>query len=191
MNVDATTLHGRRVTLRPYVLGFTDQELELLRRWARDPEVLELAGGTPLDMPFERFREVFLAQLPRRNTRTEQQYAILDRTGRFIGRMGLMMHGRSLDRAELGIVIGDREYWGRGYGRDAVATLVDHGFAELGLRQITLYTFPENKRAQRAFEAVGFRKVGAVERFSLERGTHTEYQMVITPEDRRGLTYRD
>lgn len=188
---DAAPLRGRRVTLRPYALGFSDDELAALRRWAQDPEVLALAGGAPLDMSFERFRQVFLAQLPRRNTETEQQYAILDETGRLIGRTGLFMLGSRRDRAELGIVIGDRSKWGAGYGRDAVALLVDHGFADLGLQRITLYTFPENQRAQRAFQAVGFRRVGTLERFSFDRGTHTEVQMTIEPEDRSVLGLRD
>jgi RimJ/RimL family protein N-acetyltransferase len=182
--VRAATLHGRRVSLRPYALGFSDDELARLREWACDPDVLLLAGGSPLDMSYERFRRVFRAQLPRRNTEREQQFAILDERGVMIGRTGLFWMGPGLERAELGIVIGEQDCWGRGYGRDAVGTLVDFGFEALALRTITLYTFPENRRAQRAFAAVGFRRVGEKDRFSLERGTHTEIEMVIRPEDR-------
>lgn len=184
MTVRAATLHGRRVSLRPYAHGFSDEELERLKAWASDPAVLTLAGGSPLEMSYERFRQVFLAQLPRRNTDREQQFAILDERGEMIGRTGLFSMAHGQDRAELGIVIGDRDCWGKGYGRDAVGTLVDFGFATLGLRSIRLYTFPENRRAQRAFESVGFTRVRELERFSFERGTHLEVEMVIRPRDR-------
>ncbi|MFN2252152.1 MAG: GNAT family N-acetyltransferase, partial [Anaerolineae bacterium] len=178
------TLQGRRVTLRPYSRGFTDAELKRLLSWARDPDVLELAGGSPLNMSFERFRNAFLAQLPRRNTAMEQQFAILDENGEIIGRIGLFGMRPGSDRAELGVVIGDQAFWGRGYGRDAVGTLVDFGFDQLGLRSIKLYTLPENHRAQAAFEASGFARERMLERFSFERGTHAEIEMLITPQAR-------
>ena len=172
-------LAGGRVTLRPYFAGFTEPELERLYRWGHDAEVLRLAGGTPLDMPFEDFKDLFDAQLPRHNTAHEQLFAILDEAGALIGRTGLFAIDLRRGSAELGIVIGERDHWGRGYGRDAVGALVDFGFGALGLERISLFTFPTNRRAQRAFEAAGFRGLRQLRRFSLERGTHTELEMEI------------
>lgn len=175
-------VRGERVTLRPYAAGFDEEALRVLYRWARDGEILELSGGMPIQMPFGRFRDLFLTQLPRRNGGGEELFAVLDEHHRLIGRTGLFRIGRLARTAELGIVIGERDAWGHGYGRDAVRTLARHGLANLGLDRIVLYTFPDNVRAQRAFAAAGFRHVRTLRRFTIERGTHEEVEM----EMRRG-----
>src|SRR3990172_10507484 len=81
--------------------------------------------------------------------------------------------------AELGIVIGERDSWGLGYGRGAVAILVAFGCERLGLARIVLRTFPDNERAHRAFAAVGFRVVGERRQFSLDRGSHSTLEMAL------------
>lgn len=181
------TLRGDRVALRPYAGGFDEEELRVLFRWARDREILSLSGGIPIEMPYARFRDLFLAQLPRRNGGGEELYAVLDEHGRLIGRTGLFRIGGRPRSAELGIVIGERDAWGRGYGRDAVRTLARHGLQAhgagadpafgLGLDRIVLYTFPDNFRAQRSFAAAGFRRVRVIQRFTIDRGTHDEVEM--------------
>jgi len=175
----------RRVSLRPYVAGFSDAELRALYRWACDPELLRLTSGVPLDMSFKRFRSLFLSQLPKYNSEREQLFAVLDRGERLIGRVGLFGIDPSGGSAELGILIGDPEDWGKGYGRAAVAAAVDLAFQELGLAAVILHTYPENLRAQRAFAAAGFRRVRELRRFSLDRGTHDELEMRVTPADRQ------
>jgi RimJ/RimL family protein N-acetyltransferase len=167
------------VRLRPYSAGFTDEELAELYRWSTDPFVAELSGGAPLEMSFGRFRDMFLQQLSSRNSDSEQLFAILDENDELIGRTGLFALDPSHRRAELGIVIGEPDNWGRGYGRDALQVLVDFGFRTLGLRTIVLYTYTENERARRAYESVGFQAVRELRRFSLSHGARTEIEMVI------------
>lgn len=184
MITNAAAITGRLVTLRPYIAGFSEAELTALYSWARDPDVLALSGGSSLEMSFARFRELFLAQLPQHNSPREQLFAILDENDQLIGRTGLFTLDRQSGSAELGIVIGEPSCWGRGYGRDAVRTLVDFGFQELGLRRVVLYTYTANERARRAYEAAGFRAVRELERFSFEGGTHIELEMEITASQR-------
>jgi RimJ/RimL family protein N-acetyltransferase len=68
--------------------------------------------------------------------------------------------------AELGIVIGEREYWGNTYGYDAVVTLLDYTFSQKNLKRVYLHTLDWNKRAQRCFARCGFTSVKIVRRFS-------------------------
>ena len=84
----------------------------------------------------------------------------MEADGKFIGDCELGNMDNTYGNAELGIQIGDREYWGRGYGRDAVSLLVDFGFRYLGLRRIQLTTNAKNERGIRAFRAVGFVEEG-------------------------------
>ena len=57
-------------------------------------------------------------------------------------------------------MIGDRAYWGRGYGREVVKLLLDYGFRYLGARRIVLTTHAKNERAIRCFGACGFVEEG-------------------------------
>ena len=62
--------------------------------------------------------------------------------------------------ATLGIVIGEKEYWGKGYGTEAVKTMLRYAFHELGLNRVELETYSFNPRAQRCYERAGFRREG-------------------------------
>jgi RimJ/RimL family protein N-acetyltransferase len=63
-------------------------------------------------------------------------------------------------RAMLGIDIGDKSYWGRGYGQESVRLLVDYGFNLLNLNSIMLGVFEFNERAQACYRKVGFKEIG-------------------------------
>ena len=65
---------------------------------------------------------------------------------------------------ELGIMIGDREYWSKGYGRDSVRLLLSHIFTTTDLNRVYLHTLEWNHRAQRSFHNSGFQDVKRVRR---------------------------
>ena len=65
-------------------------------------------------------------------------------------------------QAELGIMIGDRAYWGQGCGADAVKTLVRHIFNDTSVDRIYLKTLEWNIRAQRCFKKCGFIYCGQI-----------------------------
>jgi RimJ/RimL family protein N-acetyltransferase len=56
----------------------------------------------------------------------------------------------------IGIGLGDREYWGKGYGTDAMKVILRYAFTELNLRRVTLDVFEYNQRAIRSYEKAGF-----------------------------------
>jgi ribosomal-protein-alanine N-acetyltransferase len=66
------------------------------------------------------------------------------------------------DAEELGYWIGE-PYWGRGYGREAVAAIIDYGFRVLGLQTIEAYTDPSNAPSQKVLLACGLQKAGEIE----------------------------
>ena len=63
--------------------------------------------------------------------------------------------------AELAIGIGDADYRGKGYGRDALRLILNFGFSELNLRRISLTVMEYNASAIKAYERVGFVREGA------------------------------
>jgi RimJ/RimL family protein N-acetyltransferase len=58
--------------------------------------------------------------------------------------------------AFVGIGVGDRNFWGKGYGTDAMKVILRYAFQELTLRRVALDTFGYNPRAIRSYEKVGF-----------------------------------
>jgi RimJ/RimL family protein N-acetyltransferase len=59
-------------------------------------------------------------------------------------------------RATLGMMIGDRQYWGKGYGTAVIKLFVRFLFTRYNLHRIDLATFSENQRAIRSYEKCGF-----------------------------------
>ena len=73
--------------------------------------------------------------------------------------------------AELGIFIGETEYYAKGYGAEAIRLLLDFGFHTLGLHNIVLHTSADNARAIACYKKCGFRECGR-RRESLFRDGH-------------------
>ena len=77
----------------------------------------------------------------------------------FIELDGIAWHHRT---SWVGIGIGNRDYWGQGYGSDAMRILSRYAFDELGLYRLNLNVFSNNTRAIQAYENVGFKVEGAI-----------------------------
>jgi len=175
-------LRGRKVILRSYGDGFTDDELARIYRWSQDEEVLRWSGGSSMQLTFEEFKERFKQERLRPDPMREA-FAILTAERELIGRVGCFAIDREEGQAELGIVIGEKDYWGKGYGSDAVITLLRHIFETEGLRRVYLFTFTQNVRAQRCFAKCGLKRMGIVRRFSVELGEHEGIEMEIRREE--------
>lgn len=145
-----------RVRLRP----ITELERGDWRRVAehfRDPEIAYLNGTPPNRMPVWLLRRVLRADARRRDRST---YGIFDELGEYIGTIEL--YDIREERATLGIIIGQRSHWNRGYGPEAIEGLLHEAFEGLGLDVVQLHTFADNPRAQAAFKKVGFSEVRRV-----------------------------
>ncbi len=116
-------IKGSRVVLR----ALSRDDLPRLHQFNNDVEV-ELAGGgdPPLPQSLERLQAEFDSGLGG-GGRDGTSFAI-EVDGVYIGGCALFNFDQVARRAMLGITIGDKAYWGQGYGRDAVQLLVDYGF---------------------------------------------------------------
>jgi RimJ/RimL family protein N-acetyltransferase len=90
-----------------------------------------------------------------------------DRLVGFIGLAGdLYPHGEAF----VGIGIGERQLWGKGYGTDAMKVILRYAFQELNLRRVALDTFEYNPRAIRSYERAGFVHEGRARGYLLRDG---------------------
>ena len=85
---------------------------------------------------------------------------------------------------EVGIAIGARDYWGRGYGTDAMQTLVAWGFYTLNLNRVQLRVYADNARAIRCYEKVGFQVEGRLRQDNFYNGAYRDtLLMAVLRED--------
>jgi len=61
---------------------------------------------------------------------------------------------------ELDIIIGDRENMGKGFGPDALKTLMKYLFSNFDINKIWIGARANNQRAVEAYEKTGFKKEG-------------------------------
>ena len=154
-------LRGAKVILR--AKRKEDAEQDYI--WRSDPELARLDAAYPLTMSFERYLKIFQDQL-RYPTPGSQHFSTDTIDGKFIGNCMYYDLDSVNMQAELGIVIGDRDYWSNSYGYDAVTTLLDYMFTEKMMKRVYLHTLEWNTRAQRCFEKSGFTPVKMVRRMS-------------------------
>jgi len=84
--------------------------------------------------------------------------------GEHIGNLDLRDVQPENRSAELGIMLGDKRYWSRGYGSDAVRTLARFAFQVMNLQRVHLRTYEYNERGQAAFKKAGFQEEGRLRR---------------------------
>ena len=156
-------LHGARIILRDKHID--DAELDYI--WRSDPELARLDAAYPLTMTYDRFLKIYQDQL-KYPTPGSHHFAAVTHEGKFIGNCMYYDLDSVNMEAELGIVIGDRDYWGNAFGYDAVTTLLEYLFKERNLKRVYLHTLEWNERAQRCFARCGFQEVRKVRRMSYD-----------------------
>ena len=144
-------LIGQKCYLSPIDLN----DAEKFAEWLNDLEVTEnlLLYNSVINVETEKG---FLENLAKGHN-----YSIVDmENNTSIGNCGLMEIDNLNQTAEVGIFIGDKNYWNKGYGTEALKLLVDYGFKALNLHNIFLKVFSYNKHAIKSYEKVGFKIIG-------------------------------
>ena len=133
--------------------------------WETDPELARLDAAPVLTMPYPEYLEEYTIELTYYYS-SGKRFAIDTLDGQHIGNCSYYNYDETRGDTELGIMIGNRDYWDGGYGSDTVTTLVDHIFNTTKLNRIYLKTLNWNDRAHKCFQKCGFNKYGESTRSS-------------------------
>lgn len=139
---------------------------EALSRWGRDSEYWRLLDADPARLYSVKATREWLEQEQSREPSSNCIFSIYTlEDNRLIGETGL--DGIVWNHAEsfLGISLGEKGDWGKGYGTDAIRILLRYAFTELNLYRVSLDVFEYNPRAIRSYEKVGFKVEGRVRQF--------------------------
>ena len=131
--------------------------------WRVDSELSRLDATRPLTMSYEDFLRYSKEEMQFASYRSKR-LAVDTLDGVHIGNVMYYDLNMSNRESELGIMIGNKEYWGEGYGTDIVKTLLRYLFEVIGLERIYLHTLAWNYRAQASFRKAGFSSVRPVRR---------------------------
>ncbi len=165
-------LKGERVTLR----ACEREDLPRLHEFNNDLEVELLGGG---DAPKPKSREQMQAQFEEREKSDKPRPQVvgdfvIEADGKVIGMCGLWRYDPTASTCAMGIGIGDREYWGKHYGREAIGLLLDYAFRVHNLRRVWLDTSSANPRALRCYVACGFVEEGRLRQHDWNNGQYVD-----------------
>ncbi|MFN8385933.1 MAG: GNAT family protein [Anaerolineales bacterium] len=151
--------------LRGELIRFTAEEPETLSRsevrWQTDTEFHRLADIDP----------AMLVSSKRIQQRAEERiekgfmpkrYAFYARTLADDQLIGFLVLWLDLVHNEVwvGLGIGERDFWGKGYGTDMMKLALRYAFTELNAHRVSLGLHSYNERAKRSYEKAGFRYEG-------------------------------
>lgn len=166
---------GEKVRLRP----IERDDLPRYVRWFADPEVRRHLG---IYLPFSLAQEEqWFESLQGRLERQEALVlAVETAEGVHIGNIGLNRINWKDRHAELGIAIGEKTFWGQGYGTDAVRALLGLAFHEMNLHRVFLRVDVDNVRGIRCYEKAGFQREGVFRDVVFKDGAYCDqYAMSI------------
>jgi RimJ/RimL family protein N-acetyltransferase len=150
-SVQGEVARGEKVVLR--VKRRSDAEADYA--WRKDAELAAYDAARPITTPFEDYVALYDDDLAQ-PTPFRRTFAVEDMEGRHIGNVMFYNIDVLKGEAEIGITIGDRRYWSRGYGTDTLRALVRYVFTNTKLTRLYLKTLDWNLRAQHCFRKAGF-----------------------------------
>ena len=181
-------MDGKLVRIRAY----EKSDLDNVMAWINDEEVTRNLGSGVITYPVSRMQEEQFLEIAGRSGASESNKIFAIETiaeRKYIG--GIDLRGINwIDRqAEIGIVIGDKSYWGKGYGTDAMRVIMRLGFDKMNLHRLWLHVHDYNQRAVASYEKCGFKREGVLRQEHFARGKyHDTIVMGILESEYRALT---
>lgn len=132
---------GKKITLR----AVEENDLPLLHEWSNDPDIWNLLGGW--HFPYSLASAINWFKSIDNNNFKSQVYAIEIEDKKIIGTVSLSNIDWKNKNAFYGIMIGNNESRGHGYGYDACLTIMRYAFEELGLNRLDTEIIEYNNRS--------------------------------------------
>ena len=145
-------ISGERLYLSPV----NEEDKEIYTKWMNDKSVTENFGNYCRMISLSK-EEDWIKEISK-----DYNFGIILReNNELIGNISLVNIHHINQTASLRIFIGERENRNKGYGKEAIKLILDYGFNTLNLNNIMLNVYSFNRNAIRAYEKIGFKKIGA------------------------------
>lgn len=131
--------------------------------WRIDPELASLDATRPVTLSFAEYMRYHRDDVNYPSPWSVRM-AIDTLDGVHIGNCMYYDINTDKSQCELGIMIGDRNYWSKGFGTDVIKTALTRIFTATKLERVYLHTLTDNHRAQNSFAKAGFTPLREVRR---------------------------
>ena len=162
---EATLLQGTKVQLT----ALRADDAETIARWYQDIEYLRLQDTNIAHPRNASTITTYLKEWNEASDTVAFGIRTVDK-GALIGTTGLYEIEWANGVGWLGIGIGERAYWGKGYGSEALTLLLQYAFRELNFHRVQLTVVDYNKRAIAVYEKLGFKHEGVFREFGQRDG---------------------
>lgn len=154
------------IRLRELTLNDVDDRY----RWCLDSEVTKHLNMPDKYPPFSKEETKRWIEMCINKTNGYEQLAIETADGVHIGWVDLKNIDLLNKHAELGIAIGEKSYWGKGFGMAAMRSMLEYGFSQMGLNKIWLRVEIDNVYAIKSYKNVGYIEEGILRKDRLRKG---------------------
>ena len=166
-------IYGKRIFLREVQLSDASKNY---CDWLNDPEVNKF-----LESRFEKWSikkiKIFITNI--KKTSNDLFYAIISRDeGKHIGNIKIGPINKNHNYAEVGILIGDKSSWNKGFATEALKLIVDYAFNKLKIHKLNAGIYANNISSIKAFEKAGFLIEGVKKRQYFYNGTYIDCVLV-------------
>ena len=153
-----------------YLRNLTPEDAEgSYPHWFNDPQVCRY--NSHYKFPYSKEKALDYIRYAN-NAKDALILAIVDKTNdNHIGNVSLQEIDFINRNAEFAIIIGDQDYWGKGFAREAATLLIGHGFRELNLHRIYCGTSIENIGMQKLAGKIGMKQEGRRRQAILSAGS--------------------
>jgi RimJ/RimL family protein N-acetyltransferase len=162
-------LKGKGIVLR----GIERTDLPKILELRKDAELERLVYGAPFPHSLAGLEAAFDADAAKPAADRDGFEMGIEVDGTLIGRISLFHFDRIARTCRLGISI-ERSVWNKGYGRDAVSTILRYAFEDLNLHRVSLDTMASNERAIRSYLACGFVEEGRLRQYYWFQGRYVD-----------------
>jgi RimJ/RimL family protein N-acetyltransferase len=163
-------IYGERIRLR----AVEREDVKKFCAWVNDPEVTR---HLVLYLPMSNVDEENWFDAMTKRDQAEKPLAIEVRDGeswKMIGNCAVFNIDAVSRSCELGIMIGNKDEWNKGYGTETMSLLVKHCFETLNLNRVSLVVYAENLRGKRAYLKAGFVEEGRMREAVYKRGKYDD-----------------
>ncbi|GMQ58838.1 GNAT family protein [Vallitalea sediminicola] len=170
---------GKKIRLREY----RKSDVETAQKYINDKELKKnLNPGIPFPFTLQDEEKWFESNTALKDTYNFAIETLEDNI--YIGGCGINQVDWKNSNVEIGIFIGNKEYWNKGYGTDAMNVLIRFIFNEMNINKIKLDVYSFNDRAMRCYEKCGFKKEGVLRQELYREGRyHDIIAMGLLKED--------
>ncbi|MBR7796523.1 MAG: GNAT family N-acetyltransferase [Bacillota bacterium] len=155
-----------RIKLRKMTIEDTD----LYHQWRNDIDVMQTTSPNLDIYTFEETKSFVREVILHSSTSKSYIITVKDSGETPIGVISLIQIDNVNHNAECIIDIGNKDYWGKGYGKEAMQLLLNYAFSEMNLHRLSLRVFSFNLKAIKLYEKLGFFHEGRSRQFLYRNG---------------------